>query len=110
MFLKKRLRGVTRLVLTLAVMACALLAFVGLTGLTASGATREGVLVAEASIRRAAVQCYALEGAYPTSYDYLVDHYGVSIDAQLYVVDYQFLAGNLMPSFAVLPYAEEVSP
>ena len=63
----------------------------------------EGLSLAEESIRRAAVQCYALEGAYPADLSYLVDRYGVSVDPERYFVDYQYTASNLMPDITVLP-------
>ena len=65
----------------------------------------ESLLLAEQNLRRAAVQCYALEGAYPPSLDYLTAHYGVQIDERRYCVDYQYVASNLMPDITVLPAA-----
>ena len=55
------------------------------------------------SIRRGAVQCYALEGAYPEDISYLKQRYGVAYDSELYYVDYTYLASNLMPDITVLP-------
>ena len=64
--------------------------------------SREALDLAENSIRRAAVQCYALEGFYPPDLDYLTGRYGVSVDTQRYFVDYQYVASNLMPDITVL--------
>lgn len=55
------------------------------------------------SIQRAAVQCYALEGFYPSDLEYLQEYYGVSVDQERYFVGYQYVASNLMPAVAVLP-------
>ena len=66
-------------------------------------AGREGLELAEQSIRRAAVQCYALEGFYPAGVDYLEEYYGVSVDEDRYFVDYRYIASNLMPDITVLP-------
>ena len=63
----------------------------------------EGLELAEQSIRRAAVQCYALEGFYPAGVDYLEEYYGVSVDEDRYFVDYRYIASNLMPDITVLP-------
>ena len=68
-------------------------------------ASAEGLRLAEENLRRAAVQCYALEGSYPPSLDYLTAHYGVQVDGTRYFVDYQFVASNLMPDITVLPAA-----
>ncbi len=65
--------------------------------------SEESLTVLEQSIRRGAVQCYALEGAYPEDLAYLEERYGVSYDRKRYYVDYTYLASNLMPDITVLP-------
>lgn len=70
----------------------------------------ESLDLAEQSIRRAAVQCYALEGTYPVSWDHLKEVYGVSVDESRYFVDYQYVASNLMPDITVLPLEGRESP
>ena len=42
-------------------------------------------------ITRACVQCYAIEGRYPPSVQYLQEHYGVQIDEDRYYVFYDGL-------------------
>ena len=64
--------------------------------------SKEGLRIARESIQRAAVQCYALEGEYPPSYDYLKEHYGIKPNEDLYFIRYQFIASNLMPDITVL--------
>ena len=56
----------------------------------------------EDSVRRAAVACYAAEGAYPPDVDYLIEHYGLSVDESRYIVHYDIFAENLMPDITVL--------
>ncbi len=53
------------------------------------------------SVRRCAVQCYALEGTYPTDIEYLVDSYGLQYDSTSYVVHYRNVGGNLLPEISV---------
>lgn len=53
------------------------------------------------AIVRSAVHCYAMEGAYPESIDYLKEHYGISWDEKKYVVDYEITGSNLMPGVFV---------
>lgn len=65
-------------------------------------ADRENLALAEQAVRRAAVECYALEGWYPDSLSYLVEHYGIHVDTERYLVDYRFVASNLMPDITVL--------
>lgn len=61
-----------------------------------------GQRLAEEAVRRAAVSCYALEGAYPESYEYLKAHYGLQINEELYGVSYVVFASNLMPDISVV--------
>jgi len=61
-----------------------------------------GIRLAEEAVRRAAVSCYALEGAYPESYDYLREHYGLRVNEALYAVNYQVFASNIMPEITVV--------
>ena len=62
---------------------------------------REARLLGDA-LRRAAVTCYAVEGRYPPSLDYMTENYGVVIDAKRYIVRYDAFSENLMPSITVL--------
>ena len=57
----------------------------------------------ERAVTQAAVHCYALEGAYPESLDYLKDHYGLTIDETHFSVQYVCFASNLMPQIDVVP-------
>jgi hypothetical protein len=56
----------------------------------------------EQAVRRAAVTCYADEGIYPPTLDYLQEHYGLQVDTRRFTVDYQVFAENLMPDITVL--------
>lgn len=62
--------------------------------------------LAEEGVRRAAVECYALEGFYPRTLDYLVEHYGVTAGDDRYLISYQYVGSNLMPDITVLPLGE----
>lgn len=102
MFLKKRFGGAARAVLLVAVSVCLMAVFALSAGLAGKNTTEQGIAVAQDSIRRAAVQCYALEGVYPPSYEYLRDHYGININEELYFVGFQYVADNLMPDITVI--------
>lgn len=56
----------------------------------------------EDAIRRGCTACYAAEGSYPESLDYLEEHYGLQIDREHYAVFYEPFGANLMPNFTVL--------
>ena len=62
---------------------------------------QEGKEILLTSLRRAAVTCYAVEGAYPPSVEYMEKHYGVAVNRQQYVVQYEPAGSNVMPSITV---------
>ncbi|HIX16151.1 MAG TPA: hypothetical protein H9740_10615 [Candidatus Hungatella pullicola] len=62
----------------------------------------EGVEALQDAIRRGSVQCYAIEGRYPPSLDYLEKYYGVQIDRERYDVFYSGFASNIMPDITVV--------
>lgn len=70
-------------------------------------AGEEGAETLREGITRACVQCYAIEGRYPPSIDYLREQYGVQIDEERYYVFYDGFASNLMPDITVIPAEEE---
>lgn len=62
---------------------------------------QEGREQLETALRRSAVACYAAEGIYPPTLEYLTEHYGVQIGDE-YIVFYEIFASNLMPDITVL--------
>ena len=67
---------------------------------------REGLRVAERAVRQAAVSIYALEGAYPATYEELKARSGIAVDEDKYAVFYDIFASNLMPEITVLERGE----
>ncbi len=53
------------------------------------------------AVHNAALTCYAVEGAYPTSLEYLRKHYGLAYDQSRYLVRYDAFGSNLMPDITV---------
>ena len=53
------------------------------------------------SVTNGIVICYSVEGAYPESLDYLKEHYGLSYDADKYLVHYRFVSADIKPSVVV---------
>ncbi len=55
------------------------------------------------AVTRASVQCYAIEGRYPPSVEYLEENYGIHIDRKKYHVFYDGFASNVMPEITIIP-------
>ena len=56
--------------------------------------------------RRAALTCYAVEGAYPQSLEELERGYGLAYNKDAYIVSYDAFASNIMPNIQVLRKGE----
>lgn len=62
----------------------------------------ESLRQTEQAIRQAAVGYFALEGAYPATYEQLKEYSGLAVDEEKYAVFYEIFASNLMPDITVL--------
>lgn len=56
----------------------------------------------EIVLRKAAIQCYALEGSYPPDLLYLKDHYGVILNETKYFYFYETQGSNILPKIMVI--------
>ena len=74
----------------------------GLSGMQAKTEEQQIKLLADA-LHRAAVSCFAIEGQYPASVQYILDNYGVVYDENKYIIVYQVFASNIAPTIQVLP-------
>ena len=103
---KKRFPVIGLLASAVLIAACLYLFTVG-TGSVAQRTKEENLNALVEAVRRASVQCYAIEGRYPPSVEYLEDHYGISIDRNAYNVFYSGWASNIMPDITIIPIEEE---
>lgn len=54
-------------------------------------------------IKKAVINCYAIEGRYPATLEYVEEQYGLVIDKERYHVFYEVFADNIMPEITVVP-------
>ncbi|MDR2358097.1 MAG: hypothetical protein LBD92_08465 [Oscillospiraceae bacterium] len=73
----------------------------GVSSTEKAGAEEQAELLRE-SISRAVVSCYALEGSYPESLDYITENYGVRVDGSKFIVHYTIFASNIMPEVDII--------
>ena len=79
-----------------------ILAFVLLVNnITNKNSGRELQIVRDA-VKNAALTCYAVEGMYPDDLNYLIEHYNLSYNKDRYIVYYEPLASNVIPSIKVV--------
>lgn len=107
MFVKSSKSRIIKPVLVLVIIAVIIIAAV--FSLRAYGIDMElkGLESAEHGLTRASLQCYALEGRYAPSYQYLCDNYGVAIDDSKYTVIYTYKGVNMMPDMKVFMKSEQ---
>ena len=63
----------------------------------------------EDNIHKAVLICYAIEGSYPATLDYVEQYYGLQIDHDRYDVFYEVFAQNIMPEITVIEKDTESS-
>ncbi len=83
-------------IITLIVFALVLAALFSLMPDAREKSAQEDKRILKESIERAAIMCYALEGYYPESLDYIEQNYGILIDDERYFVVYEVLGSNLL--------------
>ena len=103
MFVQKRFGKWLRALIPVCLTAAVIAGVAWGAAKTQEQAVGQALKMTEESIRRAAVQCYALEGIYPVNIEYLMEHYGIRPDTGRFVIHYQYVADNLLPDIAVFP-------
>lgn len=93
-------RAVVTSALTFAVVVLVTVSLVNQTGTRVQS---EQLATLQNALRRASVTCYALEGRYPPSLEYLTEHYGVVVDEDKFIVHYDAFAPNITPDIQVSP-------
>jgi hypothetical protein len=87
----------------------ALAAAWGAGGIANTVTEKQAQFVAD-SVRRSAVQCYAIEGSFPSTVgglEYLRDNYGLAIDEKRYAVYYESTGQNLIPQIRVVAISQD---
>lgn len=56
----------------------------------------------ETALHRSISQCYAVEGLYPPTLEYIEQHYGLTYDKDLFRVDYQPFSSNIFPDITII--------
>ena len=101
MYSDKKKNSLPAVVLTLftAAVVC-LLCFFG-TGASSRDMTDESAAAIRDAIRRGALQCYAVEGIYPPTLEYLEENYGLQVNTRDFYIRYDIFASNIAPEITV---------
>jgi hypothetical protein len=97
---KKKSKLPAVILVLLAVAAAALLWYFG-SAISSRDISEEGAAAIKNAIRRSALQCYAVEGVYPPTLEYLEENYGLQVNTRDYYVRYDIFASNIAPEITV---------
>ena len=53
------------------------------------------------AIMEKALQCYVIEGSYPSDIEYLEENYGLQVNTRDYYIRYDIFASNIAPQITV---------
>lgn len=73
----------------------------GISSLSNSSINDDKQILSDA-IERDIVHCYAVEGIYPPSLQYMEENYGLTFDHNKYIVNYDIFGSNIMPTFQII--------
>ena len=62
----------------------------------------EAIASIRSAVQQSALQCYVIEGVYPSNLAYLQENYGLRINTEAYIIAYDAYAENQMPSVKVV--------
>ena len=99
--IKNFIKDTKGVLFTVLILAVVVVFFFSAVGGASGKADSSAIATLEKAIKRAAIQCYAIEGFYPPDVTYLVDHYGIIIEDK-YIVEYKSFSGNNLPMIKVM--------
>ncbi|MCR5268473.1 MAG: hypothetical protein K6E16_08150 [Lachnospiraceae bacterium] len=67
-----------------------------------SGSAEDERRILDEAIHKDIVHCYAVEGMYPPTLDYMEEHYGLTYDHDKFLVDYDTVGSNIMPNVTII--------
>lgn len=93
-----------RRLIAVAVVVCAFaIALIIALNVIFANAKDQGAASIRNTILNSAMQCAAIEGSFPSNLAYLEDNYDLRVNHDDYVVIYEVLASNSLPSVVVMP-------
>jgi len=100
--IKDFIRDTKGVLFTVIILAAVIIFFWSAVNGASAKADSSSAATLEKAIKRAAVQCYAIEGFYPADVTYLENHYGIIIDSSRFMVEYRSFSSNNVPLIIVL--------
>lgn len=89
-------------IIPLAVFAAMIVWFMLAMRSTASSTEKRELEALKTTVENSITMCYAVEGTYPESVEYLCANYGLIYDKNKYIVYYDSFASNIRPTVTIL--------
>lgn len=100
--MRKRDSSARNLIISLAVFVIIAVCFWCAADSVSERTQAEERMLLEAALNRSITHCYAIEGTYPESLEYLTKNYGLTYDENKFYIDYQPLGADIMPDVTVI--------
>ena len=100
--MRKRDSSARTLIISLAVFVIIAVCFWCAADSVSERTQAEERMLLEAALNRSITHCYAIEGTYPESLEYLTKNYGLTYDEDKFYIDYQPLGADIMPDVTVI--------
>lgn len=100
---EQRIKKRNRIIAVIAVVCALAVALTIAVNMIFSSAREQGAVSIRNTILNAAMQCAAIEGSFPENLSYLEDNYDLRVNHDDYVVIYEVLGSNVLPSIVVVP-------
>lgn len=100
--MRKRDSSARNLIISLAVFVIIAVCFWCAADSISDRTQAEERMLLEAALNRSITHCYAIEGTYPESLEYLTKNYGLTYDENKFYIDYQPLGADIMPDVTVI--------
>lgn len=100
--MEKKHSYIRNLLISLAVFAAVFLVFYFAVSSVSDRTREEELQTLKTAVTRDITHCYAVEGSYPKSLEYLKENYGLTYDEDKYFVDYQPMGMNIMPDVTIM--------
>ena len=96
------MKNLIKTILIIIIPICAAILLIMASERIGRGQEGESLKQLEDSLHKAVMTCYATEGVYPPSIEYVKDRYGIQVDEDRYSVFYEIFGSNIAPQITVM--------
>ena len=96
-------KAVKYIIIALAAVICVLVIIFGVFGSAGAETGEDSILSIKKTIADKALQCYVIEGAYPSELSYLEENYGLVVNKEDFYIVFRSEGQNLPPQITVAP-------